>query len=449
MPVDLDGTYSHLRFILTQRAISGGGVSPEFDPFAVITSADQYDKEGGWTYFHVAEFQIYPVTPDKELSARGKALQQAFTTANKVVLKDAAVEDYSAAVKAYREYQTEFNNSVGKAVLPEGADKVPATYALQNKATGLFVFVDGTGNRNYIYLRIIPTLVGYKALGYQRSLLSVKTIDGISCNELHAGESNRRFCTWNSNEPKASSNSGLVLCEADVEYEAPAEFTYYKNVKPGRICDWCNPVTVTSVDAPEEAVAYTAVGHYTVGEDEDVETYLALKAIKTIPAGEPTLFIYGDTVSYDAEDDLAETVKFTINGSEKPVVEGKEVNGLIGTLVTSTFDNHYIYFNANYAASPAEGQTVTVSPGSAVLDLANCPQVDPDASYDFSICLGQAGNDAVTGVKNISTVVEKISQPGAVYSMDGKLLRTNATLNSLKSLGKGMYILNGVKVLVK
>ena len=35
------------------------------------------------------------------------------------------------------------------------------------------------------------------------------------------------------------------------------------------------------------------------------------------------------------------------------------------------------------------------------------------------------------------------------YSMDGKLLRTGATLNSLKSLGKGAYILNGVKVVVK
>ena len=54
-----------------------------------------------------------------------------------------------------------------------------------------------------------------------------------------------------------------------------------------------------------------------------------------------------------------------------------------------------------------------------------------------------------TGVKKVATAIEKISQPGAVYSMDGKLLRTNATLNSLKSLGKGMYILNGVKVLVK
>ena len=84
-----------------------------------------------------------------------------------------------------------------------------------------------------------------------------------------------------------------------------------------------------------------------------------------------------------------------------------------------------------------------------MLDLDTCPQVDSDASYDFSICLGQAGKDAADGVKDVSTAIEKIGQPGNVYSMDGKLLRTGATLNSVKALGRGMYILNGVKVLVK
>jgi hypothetical protein len=284
-------------------------------------------------------------------------------------------------------------------------------------------------------------------MGYERSLLSARTINGVSCNNLHAGESNRRFCTWGSTEP--TSNSGLVICEADEEYAAPAEFTYTKDVKPGRIIDWCNSVNITQVSALDEGIAYTAVGQYTVGEDENAETFLALKAIETLPAGEPIIFIYGDTTSYDAEDDYVEPVKFKISGNEKPVLESTTVNGLIGTMVTLPVDKYMIYFDGNHAAAPAEGQSVSVTPGSAVLDLETCPQVDPNGSYDFSICLGQAGNDVATGVKDVSTAIEKISQPGNVYSMDGKLLRTGATLNSLKSLGKGMYILNGVKVAVK
>ncbi|MCR5851793.1 MAG: discoidin domain-containing protein [Bacteroidaceae bacterium] len=442
-PLDLGGTFSHLRFSMTNRYGTDGGSNIEFDPFEENITADDYNTK--YTYFHASEFQIYPVKADSQLSASGQALQNAYVVANKVVLKDATAEDLAAAAQAYKTYQKEFNAKQGKTVLPNGLDKAPATYALQNKATGLFVMVDGTGNQNNIYLKTIPTLVGYKAIGYQRSLLSARTLNNVSCNNLHVGESNRRFCTWGSTEP--TSNSGLVICEADEEYAAPNEFSFTKNVKPGRIADWCHSVTLTQVSALDEGVAYTAVGQYTVGEDEDAETFLALKAIQTIPAGEPALYIYGDTTSYDAEDDYVEPVKFTITGGEKPVVEGTSVNGLVGTLVTATYNNYYIYFNANYAACPAE--SVSVTPCSAVLDLENCPQIDANGDFDFSIFLGGAAGDVADGVKDVSTAIENISKPGNVYSMDGKLLRTGANLNSLKSLGKGMYILNGVKVVVK
>ena len=76
--------------------------------------------------------------------------------------------------------------------------------------------------------------------------------------------------------------------------------------------------------------------------------------------------------------------------------------------------------------------------------------IDPTAeTIDYSIWLGGAGVDVTDAVKNIPAAIQNIAKGGDVYSMDGKLLRTNATLNSLKALGKGMYILNGVKVLVK
>ena len=441
MPVDLDGTYSNLRFILTQRAISGG-VSPEYDPFAVITSADQYDKEGGWTYFHVAEFQIYPVTADKELSARGKALQQAFTAANKVVLKDAAAEDYSAAVKAYKEYQTEFNNSVGKAVLPEGADKVAPNYAIQNKATGLFVYAKGT-NTNDVALRLIPTFYEYSAMGYERSLLHGKNPDGKDCAYLHVQNSNHRFCTWN--DAGITTNSPLVIRETGEAYVAPTEFTFYENVKPGKIYNWCNSVTVTPQEIPEGSSAYAPLGQYIM---EDA-LFLALKSIETIEAGKPAFFIYGDTLNYNSGEDDAEAVKFTMAADHELVVEGDTLNGVIGILGDHTLLPHEFYFSGNHPVwIKTSGYYVHPYGGwGAVVDLFSCPMVDPDGDYDFSICLAEGEEE--TGLKNVSTVVEKISQPGAVYSMDGKLLRTNATLNSLKSLGKGMYILNGIKVLIK
>ena len=444
-PIDLGGTFSYLRFSMTQRSGSDGGSNIEFDPFAEGITADDYNVK--YTYFHASEFQIYPVTADKELTGTAKALEDAFTVANKVVLKDATAEDLAAASKAYTAYQTEFNAAEGKAILPNSAEKSPATYALQNKATGLFVMVSGTGNQNNIYLKTVPTLVGYKAIGYERSLLSARNTDGVSCNNLHAGESNLRFCTWGTTDP--TTNSGLVICEADDDFAVPAEYTFTKDIKPGKIYGLANSVTLTPEGAPDEAVAYTPLGQYTVGEDEDAETFLALKEIETIPAGQPVIYIYGDTLSYDADDDEdAEPVKFKFSTNEELVLKGEKVNGVLASLVNHTLEAHEIYFTANYAKCIGETGYYIGGPCVA-LDIDNCPQVDPNGNYDFSILISQAAADAADGVKDINTAIEKISQPGNVYSMDGKLLRTGATLNSLKSLGAGMYILNGVKVIVK
>ena len=446
-PIDLGGTYSYLRFTMTNRYGSdGGGI--EYNPFEVITSADQYSVAGGWSYFHASEFQIYPVTVKGQLSASAQALQDAYTAANKVLLKDATAEDITAAAQAYRSFRTEFNTAEGMDVLPYGEDKAQPVYALQNKATGLFVFVDGTGSQNNIYLKTIPSLVTWKALGYQRSLFTVSNLKGESQNYLHAGESNRRFCTWSTPEP--TTNSGLVICKADVEYEAPAEFTFVKNVKPGRIIDWCHSVSLTAVDAPDDASAYTVVGQYTEGgEGEEAETFLALKAVETIEAGQPALFIYGDTTSYEAEDEYVEPIKFKVPGNGELAIKGTTENGLIGTLVRLTLEPGWIYFNANYVADVKTANSLAVTPCSAVLDISLCPVIDPYDEFDFCISLGKVAADAADGVKDVTSAVDKISQKGNVYSMDGRLLKTGATLNSLKTLGKGMYILNGVKVLVK
>ena len=50
---------------------------------------------------------------------------------------------------------------------------------------------------------------------------------------------------------------------------------------------------------------------------------------------------------------------------------------------------------------------------------------------------------------SISNTVSNVAKRGNVYSLDGQMLRQNATLNDVKSMGSGLYIINGVKVLVK
>ena len=438
-PVNLGGTYSYLRFTLTRR----NNLDFDFDPFVVVPSADMYNKADieGWTYFHVAEFQVYSVTANNELTASGQALQNAWTAANKVLLHKASAEDVAAAAKGYKDFQSEFNAAEGMAVLPDCPEKAAPRYVIQNRATGLFVHCNGANNTENTLLNV-PTLFEYTAPGYQRSFLHGFKIEGDDCSYLHSQNFDHKFVTWNNTQ--VDYNSGLVICEVEDEIDTPAEFSFYKDVKPGRIYTYCNPVTVTPQDIPDDASAYTCLGRYT----DEFGDFLALKKIETIPAGQPAFFIYGDTAYYDSKVDDAEPMKFTFPADEKLVLHGDTINGLIGIMGYHSLKPHEIYFSGNKAICIAATNYYIDFRWMASLDVLSCPDVDPEGDYDFSICLFEEGNVA-DGVQDIPAAIEKISQPGDVYSLDGKLLRTGATLNSLKSLGKGMYILNGVKVAVK
>ena len=431
-PIDLDGTYSYLRFTLTNRY----GNATEFDPFAVIASADDYDKT--WSYCHASEFQIYPLTPKAEPTASGNILQQAYNAANKVVLKDATAEDVAAAATGYKGFKDEFNATEGKSVLPNGADKAPASYAIQNKATGLFINARAANN-NEVLFKAIPTYFTYQAIGFDRNLLHGKNIDGTDITYLHAQNADHRLVTWNATA--VSSNSALVLRSAE-KVEEPETFTFFRDIKPGQIYTWCSAVSVTRVDG--EGTAYTCLGSYF---DDDSQQFLALKELgETIAAGQPAFYIYDDTLYYDAESDDAVPMQFSMPGKPDFVDQAENVNGLAGSLVSRSLLAHEIYFSGNHAVCVGATGTTLYAP-CVTLDVTTCPVIDEGDDYDFSIYLGGAADQA-DGI-DVATVVEKVSQRGNVYSMDGKLLRTGATLNSLKSLGKGMYILNGVKVAVK
>lgn len=450
-PFDLGASYSYLRFILTKRYGTDAGGNVEFDPFPEITSKDDYNKM--WTYCHASEFQIYPLTANTQLNAAGKALQKAYSTANKVIKKDASASDFTDAIDAYRTYRTSFNAIEGKSVLPYGNDKAAPVYAIQNKATGLFLNCKGSNNANNT-LEAIPTFFEYTAPGFQRSFLHGKNIGGGDCSYLHSQNFDHRFVTWN--DTQVDYNSALVLRVAEsFNPEELTTFSFYKDIKPGNIYNWCNSVTLTPEDIPEEAAAYISLGTYTDEYKDDNDNimtgdFLALKKIdgNIIYAGMPTLFIYGKLEDYNAEDNYAETFKFNISPDEDIVVEADTIGGLVGNLVARTLKKGEIEFSGNRAVC-VETTEKSTTLNSAVLNLSVCPIFNPDEEdFDFSILLG-AEADKADGVKNISTALEKISQPGNVYSMDGKLLRSGATLNSLKSLGRGMYILNGVKVVVK
>ena len=92
--------------------------------------------------------------------------------------------------------------------------------------------------------------------------------------------------------------------------------------------------------------------------------------------------------------------------------------------------------------APVEEEAgAAVAGNTSYLDLATCPEIEA-GEHALSILLGEKPD-------GISNTLEKVAKSGNIYSADGKLVRANGTLNDMQKLGKGIYILNGVKVLVK
>lgn len=322
-------------------------------------------------------------------------------------------------------------------------------YIIQNKATGLYLNCKSTNN-NDVSLSLNPTTFQVTPSGYGSILFAGKALDGTNKTNLHAQRADHRLVTWESAEP--SSNSGLWLeTVADVADDVAASF--YRSYIPGKIYASCNPTSVKT--ASEEVGLYTVAGTYTEGE----ENFLALNKIAETKAGVPYIAIIGNPEDYvESEEDLSETFEFQQIG-DGFVAKADSINGLVGTYDGLTADKGMVVFVDNTAVTAEdkvveetdeEGNTQyvsvsnrTVGRNSAYLKFGYA-EADPAGTYDLVIKID--GTPTVVGIQN---ALESVAKSGTVYDLSGRQVKKNATLNDLKGLGRGIYILNGVKVMVK
>ena len=117
-------------------------------------------------------------------------------------------------------------------------------------------------------------------------------------------------------------------------------------------------------------------------------------------------------------------------------------NGLVGTLVSKPAKEGMVTFVNNTMETVKADEPGTIKGNTAYLDINACPQIEA-GEHALSILLTDVTPDG------INSTLENVSKRGNIYTIDGKLVRANGTLNDINYLGKGLYILNGVKVLVK
>ncbi len=291
-------------------------------------------------------------------------------------------------------------------------------YMIQNRATGLFLRAAGTSGA--VTLSIHPSLWTNSAMGYGKNITTGTSITGNNENHLHTQLSGNSLVTWSSSN--VESNTGFLIETVEDVAEDYSGTDFYMSLVPGTYYAMTYPVSVTGVDGSLYGVVV-----------EDTTITLQVYADNTAAAGQPFIYIADtDAEVYDASA-AEEFVAFT-HGMELNATAG-EAGVLIGSYDGDT--------------APA-GSVIASGNGLAIVSADT--DIDSNSAYiNAEIANTDSGLDVnvTTDIWNaIKTAVVNATKTGDIYSIDGTKVGTG-NLSTVKGLKKGLYIVNGTKVLVK
>ncbi|MBQ8968659.1 MAG: discoidin domain-containing protein [Bacteroidaceae bacterium] len=304
-----------------------------------------------------------------------------------------------------------------------------SAYIMQNKGTNMFLKAAGTSGA--VTLSVHPSLFDARAIGYGLNVVSAKSITGENQNYLHAQVSHNVLVTWGPDfTPTAGSRSGFYIEEAEdvaADYDG-TEFLVAAT--DGAISAYCFPVEV-SVKAGENAAMWSV-------NSVDGNKIVLAKIEKSAIGGRPFFLIYGNTDDYDEE--LADDYDLItlVHGYDITATAPQDQYAFKGTYAEKTV-------GAGVVVAQGNALTITKSANSKV--SANSAYIAKSEAYDREATLEVVFDE--NAPDGIQTALQNVSKSGAVYTVDGRLVSKQATLNDLQKFGKGMYILNGTKVIVK
>ncbi|MDY5632428.1 MAG: hypothetical protein SPF56_08085 [Bacteroidaceae bacterium] len=289
-------------------------------------------------------------------------------------------------------------------------------YLIQNKGTGLYL--RATSASSAVTLSIIPSVWTSKAMGFGKVMVSGKNpLTGENQNHLHAQRNGNSLVTWEANA--ANSNTGFLIAEAEAVASDYDGSEFNMSILPGKVNNFCFPMSVTGVEEDLYGV-----------QIEGTEITLEKLADNTAKAGEPFIYIEGDVNSYDKNAKKV-SVKFK-HGTEvvrEPLTVGKHV----GLFAQATVKAGNVITEDNKLTRAWKSET-NVPAFSSYIHA----EIAADQTVNFKI-----GENVFNSIQE---TVAKAVKGGDIYTIDGKYVGKG---NLKSKLNKGIYIINGVKVIVK
>ncbi len=292
-------------------------------------------------------------------------------------------------------------------------------YIIQNRATGLFLRAGGTSGA--VSLNIQPTLWTNSAMGYGKNITRGVDILGNDNATLHTQLANNVLVTWENTD--VSSNTGFLIEYVEDVADDYDGTDFNMSLVPGSYHAYTYPVSVTGV----------TTSLYGVQVDG---TSITLEVLEnnTAAAGQPFIYIadIDNPDLYDASAD--EELNEFQHGYDLNITAGTS-GRLIGTYASTT---------APAGSVVADGNTLAITTASSTI-AANSAWINAEIEDTESTLTVTVSENTYTA---ITTAVENAVKGGDIYTIDGVKVGTG-NLSSVKSLKKGLYIVNGTKVLVK
>ena len=319
-----------------------------------------------------------------------------------------------------------------------------SAYVIQNKATGLYLRAT-----NPVSLDITPSLFNVSAIGYGQNIIAAKNLtNGANQSNLHFQRANNAIVTYGDNTP--GSRSGLYIKTAEDVAEDYDGSLFKMDIRPGEIYSYCYPVDL-DINAEENDGKFYIVTALEI-EDDDVNITLSPLDIPN-PAGYPVFYILDTPEDYDPTF-VPEPMTFK-HGSTF-VTAPVETGFMKGTFSRLEVGKGYIVTGGNlidiqqsgHAGDYARNQfyiteqfitNAVVANGAYV---ANEELLNPGLNVTFTI-----GEKPVDDA--VASVLTQTAKRGELYTIDGRLVGRNVTFKDLKRFGKGLYIIDGIKVSVK
>lgn len=298
--------------------------------------------------------------------------------------------------------------------LAESVDKVNHTVTLRNLYTGRYLGQQSETSGNIpqsaepVALPLVPARTSSLAAV---SVLVYNVEDSL--RYLNTGTYGN-VVAWVSGQDGAS-NSAFTFKAIDL---SEGEGLTYVPITPGVKQIITLPVEVVMFTGL--GTAYTSTGIDAASEDVVTLEEIDLGADDVLPAGEPFVYEAGE-----GETELP--VYITIDDNCIPTwgFEAKTVNGLVGVF---------------------EGTSITddaITAGAWIYDEGILTKLDEDASAGTKKIAANGGyilNINATGVKTVQTTVDGNAAGAKVYDLQGR---------RVVKAQKGLYIVNGKKVIVK